>query len=303
MQALEAGELRDRALETAAETIRFHGAAHLEEQIITVYLRAAAPAADAGEWTSSRADPHRRPGQERPPGAAGRPRANGEGNRLTMLEDKISVAEAKLRDSDLAGRTAREIRQIAENAVLAGEYGTAVDRLTACRRRLDDAARLQRAALTEIGHALRRQEAILGQYQNTQLRMDPELAGEITGLPQSALRKAIQDTAGADDERDPALWSDERLARAIEDGYPGKDADRDEFRLRFPFVAALSDAIEVLSRRDPERPGDPMDWLEHAPPGSGLLHDERKDRLAEIRDRASWPDGRFRHSQGPATWL
>lgn len=220
-----------------------------------------------------------------------------------MLEDKISAAEAELRGGGLADGTAGDIRRAARDAVLADEYGTAVDRLTACRRRLDDAARLQRAALTEIGHALRRQEAIHAQYQDTQLQMDPEFAGEITGLPQHALRQAAQDAAGADDEWDPALWSDERLARAIEDGYPGKDADKDEFRLRFPFVAALSDALETLSRRDPGRPGDPADWLDHVPPGSGPLHDERKERLAEIRQRASWPDGRFRHSQGPATWL
>lgn len=58
-QVPEAEELRDRALAVIAETIRSHGAAHVKDQIMTVYLRAAARAADAGEWTSSRTDPRR----------------------------------------------------------------------------------------------------------------------------------------------------------------------------------------------------------------------------------------------------
>lgn len=153
-----------------------------------------------------------------------------------------------------------------------------------------------------------RQQALQGQYRDETryLGVGLALASEITGIPEADLAAARTAAAGADEDRDPGRWSDGRLARAAMDRYPGTDSDTSEFRLRFPEVAALLTAMEVLFRRDPDQPegGWPvMDLPGPAPAGWESLRAEYRARLTAIIERASWPDGDFKHSGPPATWL
>lgn len=219
--------LRAQTIAAMAERLADKLTPETTERALELWTAGALRATDAAWWIDHR---------DRPQAAV---------NSLLLTPDELQTLRDLHDQEPATPPTPQQPQDLEDTQRALNSYGQTRDRLKAAGQRAADAETARRAAIADMGAAVRDHKALLATLGRTSPKIGMDDAQELTGLSRRTLSEAASTP--------PTSEADRELAARYRDyGYDLEEGG-DELHRRYPRLAGLYEARMLLWREQTER--------------------------------------------------